>query len=351
MLRYLFLFTVFGALSMTPASADANAPIIPYFASFNHFDHHWFEWMPKNPKYEAVEAMVADEPDGKHFVLVFLTERKAPKHQTFYTNDQAAGASGFGTYRDISYQSAGDSGMARSMHISLQGPNDARIDWSITFPNDTPVMAAQGGLTNQSGHSADKLLLLFYREKGAQTETNSLHIGSENYTLTSKEIAQLPFGPAYSSNIFVATLGFNTSTVTMRDGALHVNGSTYKETRNPDKSVDWSSEPYPGNKATLHYEGAALTRYEYDSDGHRFVAAFVPGLALAPRTVRTVKYAFSFDDFANLYGGTIAESASAGETALRWFVSHPAWATPTHLSSKLNFSAADSYRLTFERIR
>lgn len=161
MLRYLFLFTVFGALSMTPASADANAPIIPYFASFNHFDHHWFEWMPKNPKYEAVEAMVADEPDGKHFVLVFLTERKAPKHQTFYTNDQAAGASGFGTYRDISYQSAGDSGMARSMHISLQGPNDARIDWSITFPNDTPVMAAQGGLTNQSGHSADKLLLLF----------------------------------------------------------------------------------------------------------------------------------------------------------------------------------------------
>lgn len=349
MVRDSFLAVAFLALSGAPALADGNAPVIPYFASFSHFNDHWFEWMPKNPKYEAIEAMVADEPNGKHFVLVFLTERKAPKHQTFYSNDRAAAASGFGAYRDISYQSTGNPGMARSMHVSLQGPGDAPIDWSINFPNDVPVEAAQGGLTNQSGHSGDKLLLLFYREKGAQTKTNSLHIGSENYTLTSNEIAQLPFGPAYSSNVFVATLGFSTSTVTMKDGTLNVNGSTFKEARNPDKSVDWISEPYPANKVRLHYEGEALTRYEYDSYGHRFVATFSSGLAFAA-AAKAVNYAFSFDDFANLYRGTISRSASSGVADLKWSVSYPKWATQTRLETSFDFTDPDSYRFTFARI-
>lgn len=330
------------ALGATGEPAKLSAPLVPFVPTFNHFDHHWFEWMPKNPKYEAIEAMVSDNPGGPPDILVFMTERKAPKRQLFFTNNRMTAASGFAAYRDIAYSRSGDPGDAQGMHIRLRGQNNEEIDWSIAFHTGAKARASQGGLTGQSGHSGSTLFMLFYREKGAQTTENRLRIGAADYSLTRSQIGTLPFGPSYSANIFVGTLPYATSRITWHNQALSINGLAFKRAPEAHAVVDYVAQPYPGSSTTLRYDGANLAGITSENNGHTFVTRISPGLR---PDGGDAAFSVSFDNFENVMTGTVHAASTKRGTALDWKIA-TSWAKGRHLHSLLT-SNQDGYLLTF----
>ncbi len=330
------------------AAPPATPPLVPFSVSFNHFDHHWFEWMPNNRKYEAIEAMVSDASDGSHGIIVFETERAAPKRQVFYTNDRAFAATGFALYRDISYQVDGTATAPLSMHVHLLDRDGAPVDWSISFASGSALESKYAGLTNQSGHSGSRLFMLFYREKDAITTDNHLTIGSTDYTLSPAQIAKLPFGPAYHSNVFIATLPYGSEHVAIPDaGHFNLGNEVYAKTQNPDGSIDWHARPYPGHAVTLHLVNGGIRTYAVESYGHRFAVTF--SSALTPRPGATCSFSFSFDAFTNLMHGTIAVAGSNSAPRVVWIIDS-AWAKNRRLVTEYSGLTPSGYTFDFKTL-
>src|SRR5262249_10224752 len=108
-------------IGMVGAPARAEVPLIPFHTSFTYWDHHWIQWLPTHPRFEAIEAAIAggDDP-SKRFIRVWLTERKSPKNQVYYFDNEAVlrtMRSGF--VRQISFTIGGSAELPRALDLSL----------------------------------------------------------------------------------------------------------------------------------------------------------------------------------------------------------------------------------------
>ena len=150
------------------APANAAAPVVPLVTAHHHWDHHWFVWLPRHPVYESVEVMSIDSAGGFYrAVWVFFTERHGGKRQVHFFDDRQI-VEGFpgSHYRPIDYERSGSPGQGQSVRVALTGLDDVPIEIVVDLA-DRPLTRTGAGLTNQSGHSADTLFLLFHRDRPA----------------------------------------------------------------------------------------------------------------------------------------------------------------------------------------
>ena len=199
------------ATSMLPARGLAT-PAIPLISEHHYFDHHWYVWLPRHPTYEAVEVMSIDAPFNPYkLVWVFFTEREGAKRQHHLMSDRriAEAVDGF-HYREIYYRRTGEAGEGQGVHVSLTGPDGVPFEIEIDAEG-VPLTRAGAGLTDQSGHSADLLVLLFHRERAAVTERNRVVIGGHDFSFRTGDD---PEGKhrlmaAYSAGIQIVTFRFD----------------------------------------------------------------------------------------------------------------------------------------------
>ena len=63
--------------------------------------------------------------------------------------------------------------------MALTGLDDAPIDIAVDLA-DQPMTGTGAGLTDQPGHAADSLFVLFHRERNALTRASDVRIGGRD---------------------------------------------------------------------------------------------------------------------------------------------------------------------------
>jgi hypothetical protein len=318
-----------GAASLAPAAA-AEAPLVPLVSSLYHWDHHWYIWLPGDPVYEAVEVMAAERgPDTVPLVWVFFTERDGPKRQIHYYNDPRVAAARGAQSRDIAFKMTGSEGEPRGLSVSLVDLAGRPIEIGAGFSPDARLNTAGAGLTNQIGHSADRLLLMFFREKNAFAQSWFVTIAGTDATKPQPgESRPTPFPAAYSSNIFVGLFPFGIQSVSFADvrpgearAVVHFTPGgeigTYSATRLDGSRI----ELVAGQDATLQ-------RYRHRNGPHVLEVSFVPPLPSPGGLTADVDsaYRISLDGFRDLLTGMVHVSRRGDGIILDWAFDAPDWA-------------------------
>ena len=182
----------------------------PIISTFGHWDHHWYIWLPGDPTYEAVEVMSNDRAAPMPpLVWVFFTERAAPKRQVHYFNDAQLAAARGGRFSEIAFATAGAKGRPQGIKVSLADTVGRPVAIEVQFAPEAQLTTRGAGLTNQSGHSADRHLLLFFREKNVFAQLRHVTIAGVDVAYPQPgENHPIPWPATYSSNIYVAVFPF-----------------------------------------------------------------------------------------------------------------------------------------------
>jgi hypothetical protein len=176
-LRFILGISAIAFASMTAIAT----PLVPIVSFLQHWDHHWYVWLPGDPVYEAVEVMAAERGPGRVPLLwVFFTERAVPKHQFNYYNDAqfAAARAAAGTtaqFADITFSMTGAEGEPRGVAVEFLDSKNRPVTISVGFASGAKLGTVGAGLTDQIGHSSERLLLLFFREKAAHAGSARNH--------------------------------------------------------------------------------------------------------------------------------------------------------------------------------
>ncbi len=329
----LALFVSGTALASMTASA---APLVPIVSFLQHWDHHWYVWLPGDPVYEAVEILAAKPgPDTPPLLWVFFTERAPPKHQINYYNDAQVAAAraaqgAAAQFADIKFSVTGSDGEPRGVAAEFVDLQNRKVTIGVEFDRGTTLGTLGAGLTDQIGHSSERLLLLFFREKGARTQNPHVTIGGTDAAkLPPGQAYPLPFAAAYSSNILVGGFPFVGLDVSFDGGAEKPGrGVRFAPTATPDAYE--AAPPNIGRVTLVTVSDGALARYQQrDRTGaHVIDIEFDPPLPptsdLASETVSAFK--ISLDDFRDLLAGSIEVCRDGGAILIDWRFDKPAWA-------------------------
>jgi hypothetical protein len=315
--------------ALLPSAAVAEAPMVPLVSGLHHWDHHWYIWLPGDPDYEAVEVMVAERgPNAVPLVWVFFTERDGSKQQVHYYNDPRIAALTGAQSRDIAFAMTGSEGEPRGLSVSLVGLTGRPIEIGASFSPGAGMVTTGAGLTNQSGHSADRVLLIFFREKNAFAQTWHVTIAGTEATKPQPGVNHpTPFPAAYSSNIFVGLFPFGIQHVSFADvrpgeekDVAHFTPSgeigTYSATRLDGSRVELVTGP-----------DASLQHYRHRNGPHVLEVSFVPPLPSPGRLTADVDsaYRISLDGFHDLLAGTVHANRKDDGIILDWAFDAPDW--------------------------
>ncbi len=304
-------------------------------------------WTPTHPTYESVEVMAKPHPDRPEEPLVwaFFTERAGDKNQVHYLNDsmrvehfEASGGEAY--YRPIDYQAEGPSTGAKDLTVSFDDRSGEPVSWTVRFGEKRALTKRGAGLTNQSGHAAERIFLLFYRGENAITTTSSLTIGGEDFSFPDDpEVkGQFPFQTAYSSNVYVASVVYGTSRFAYPSSGRSSEGRPGRIFRPVGPSSRFSGSaarvfesPLAGTRDTAYLvasEQGELKRYEHREGRHAFRITFDPPLPPAGRATRSTKHSFcmSLDSLDCVVSGTLsANRREEGALSLKWRPRTPKW--------------------------
>jgi len=290
--------------------------MIPINTAFIHADHHWIMWLPKHPVYEAVEVMSVNKtgsPQGKA-LRVFFTERNGGKRQVYYFNEASAAQRwrGEAYHRDIEYKSEGAAGSPQNVFVRFKDKDDRAVELSIQFEKNQKLATEGAGLSNQMGHSADSLFLLFYREKAVATTKGRLLIGGEDYSY--KE-GQTGSKPGYRFNTYSATITYGQSRFTWnQDGLTNSWGRVFGNGDKSNSEMVYRSKPFLNStgeqsviEITANREGE-IRQYKHHSGGRAFQIEFAPALPTieSAKSGQVIRYQMSFDNFKNLIEGVLS---------------------------------------------
>lgn len=324
------------------APEPSRWPAIPFVTSFYHWDHHWFIWLPRHPLYESLEVM-SNDPHGGALPLVwtFFTERAGTKHQVHYLNDpQVARYFGSDTYvRSFDYRVTGTPGGPRGLHLAFHDKNDRAVVWELDFQANAVLTDMGAGLTNQSGHSASSLFLVFFRERDALATTSRVLIGDDDLSYLPGPDVKYPFPPAYSSNVYVAAFSYTSIRCGLASSAyVCTSGRTF--TRDASASVFTSNSVGWQNTITLYTDSAGgLTQYVHRAGEHVMRVDFSPPLPNPAEHAasRALNYAISIDRFDRLIAGTLTINGAPPEWGLAFAPEQPEWAKSYAFRSNLVF--------------
>jgi hypothetical protein len=327
-------------------SAVAGTPLVPITSFLYHWDHHWYIWLPGDPVYEAVEIMAAERPKSGPLVWVFFTERNPPKHQTHYFNDALAAAAGGGQVSDIAFKMTGAEGEPRGVSVAFTNNKAQKIAIDVGINSQARLTTAHGGLTNQIGHSADRLFLIFFRETAAYADTWSVAIDGVNVAVAQPgQNHPAPFPASYSHNIFVAGFPFGDRRIDFGNAGIDGNsdvahfiqtaGADSFQTTLPDRSrIEISTEKDGSLKYYRHFDSTG---------GHTLEIKFDPPLQPSSRLLQLADSAFaiSLDGFHDLLSGVVQANRGMDAVTLEWRFEKPDWARARSLLSTLSVKDGD----------
>ncbi len=319
------------AAALTSANlAEANhkaAPLVPIISFLNYWDHHWYIWLPGDPVYEAIEVMATERGAQQPLVWAFLTERTPPKQQVYYYNDPAAAAARGAFFVPIRFVMHGDADAPRGVTVAFDDAGKRAIAIDVTMATDARLSTKGAGLTNQSGHSEARLLLLFFREQAAYASGWSVTIdGIDVSKPQNGHNFPAPFPAAYSRNIYVGGLRFGEIDVSFADADQSGTALNFASAAQPGV--------YEANGAELTLiaadDGALRVYRQHDwSRTHVMEINFDPPLPAATQLASSEAlsgFTISLDRFENLLSGEIGIRRDAGNITLDWCFEEPAWA-------------------------
>jgi hypothetical protein len=285
---------------------------VPLVSFFAHWDHHWYVWLKGDATYEAVEVMSRQNGGETPQVWVFFTERLAPKRQVHLTNDRRLAATNGWEYCDMDFSTSGPAGEQQSLAVTLRGPTDRFVSIDVERSATADLSAERAGLTNQIGHSGDKLILLFFRELGALSAKASVIMDGVNVAEPQPDASfTAPFTVAYSRNIIVSGFPFGT----WRLGLA--------------KSDDgWRSRAVNDTVVQLRTTGDNQLQTYFHRDGeHALTVRFAPAIPPPERLAAgfDTKFTMSLDRFADLVKGTLHAEPAADGARFDWTFDTPAW--------------------------
>ena len=269
--------------------AAAAAPAVPLISNHVYFDHHWYVWLPRHPTYEAVEVMSIDAPYNPYrLVWIIFTEREGGKRQHHLMDDrQIAEAVDDFHYREIDYRRAGGAEEGQSVYASFTGPDGARVEVEIDAEG-LPLTEVGAGLTDQSGHSADELVMLFHRHRSARTDNNRVVIGGKDFSF---RVGDDPDGvhrfvAGYSAGIQIVIMPFGQWTFSAIEMRLSDDAAGLSfNVREQNEGIALVAD-LPGyqNRATIELDAeSALKRYRHDEGSHRMVISLDEAVPLVGR--------------------------------------------------------------------
>jgi len=332
-------FLTFGLIisGTIPASMTATAaPLVPIVSFLQHWDHHWYVWLPSDPVYEAVEIMAAERgPNRPPLLWVFFTERAVPKRQINYYNDAevaaARAADGItAQFADIKFAMTGADGAPRGVSAGFVDFKNRPVTIEVGFAPEARLVTANAGLTDQIGHSGERLLLLFFREKGARAQNPHVTIaGADVARLPPGQDNPAPFAAAYSANIFVGGFPFIGLDVGF-DGSAETSS---RAARFEPTGTPGVYEAAPSNigriKLLTTADGALASYQQHDRTGHHLIEIrFDPPLPPAQRLATEIRSAFqiSLDNFRDLLAGNIRLRRDGAGVMMDWRFDKPSWA-------------------------
>jgi len=357
-LKDLFALLGFGLLGSIVAPAYATAadtPLVPIISLFHHWDHHWYLWLPGDPVYEAVEVMAAERaPNTSPLVWVFFTERDGPKHQVHYLNDSRLAAATGAVSREIALTMAGAEGGPRGVSVKLVDVQGRPVSIDVELAADARLTTRGAGLTNQIGHSADRLLLVFFREKHAYAQTWHVMIaGTDVAEPQPGQNHPVPFPAAYSSNIFVGGFPYGDRRVSF-EAARRGEGGEIERFAFAGTPGTYRADLSNGTSIELEAAADAKLRgYRHRQGEHELEITFDPPLQSARRLSGEIDsgYRISLDGFRDLLVGNV-QTARRGETiVLDWHFETPDWTRNHPMRTTVQLGDASATRIDLQPLR
>ena len=162
----------------------------------------------RSPSVPGTFNQIARSLNPYRAVWVFFTERDGGKCQVHFFDDRRIVEGFAGShYRSIDHERSGIPGRGQSVRVSLTGLDDEPIEIAIELA-DKPLHRIGAGLTNQSGHAADTLFLLFHRDRNAVAKSNEVQIGGSDYSFRAEDDPEgkYRFQASYSAGIQIGII-------------------------------------------------------------------------------------------------------------------------------------------------
>ena len=234
-------------------------------------------------------------------------------------------------FRDIAYRRTGKAGLGQSVQVALSGLDETTIEIAIDVDN-RPLTRMGAGLTDQSGHSADEHLLLFYRDRNIFASTNTVLIDGQDFSFRAGDdpAGKHPFAAVYSSGIQLALIPFGHWSFSADGAQLDEESSDLSfavAARDQETSLVADLPGYRNRVTIVMDSNGALRRYAHDAASHRLVMTLDQALPLdryAPRAVGAFSIHMDPDDPV-AHGQVVSEPTAAGRR-LSWRFVSPSWA-------------------------
>lgn len=351
------LAVALACLAAPPAQAAAPAPAVPLVSVHHHWDHHWFVWLPRHPVYESVEVASIDTAGSPYrAVWVFFTERRGGKRQThFFDNREIVERFPGSLYRPISYERSGAEGRAQSVRVAFDGPDGAPVEIAFDL-SDRPLSAERAGLTDQSGHGAEALFLLFHRDRGAPARGNEVRIGGRDYSFRDGDdpAGRHRFMAAYTAGIQVAVIPFDRLAFQRSGALLNAAGADLSFAVASTEGGIRLTANRPGyrNRIAIDLDAAgALLAYRHDAGAHRLLLKLDAALPVSRDASRTSRrFAVYMDSIGPVAHGSVVSEKATGGRRLTWRFRLPRWAAEYPFESTIG-PTRDGHSLTIRSRR
>ena len=321
------------AFTSTGRATAGSTPAVPLISYHYHFDHHWYVWLPRHPTYEAVEVMAIDAPYNPYrLIWVFFTERGGEKRQHHFMDDpRIAEGTEYFHHRKIDYRRTGESGAGQSVHVSLTGLDGVPIDIEIDAEG-VPLTTDGAGLTNQSGHGADRVVMLFHRKRSARAERNRVTIGGEDYSFRAEDDPEgmHRFLAAYSAGIQIVVFPFG-QWAFEGDGtrlSSEAAGFSFTAEGREDGAVLVSDLLGYSNRTAIELDADGdLERYRHDVGEHRMAISLDDALPLTgPAPQSASRFTVLLDPDEPVASGRVVSAPTESGRRLSWTIDTPSWA-------------------------
>ena len=320
------------AFTIAGRGAAASSPAVPLISHHYYFDHQWYVWLPHHPTYEAVEVMSIDAPFNPYrLVWVIFTERDGEKRQHHFMDDRRiAESTDYFHYREIDYRRAGKAGEGQSVHVSFTGFDGAQVEVEIDAEG-VPLGRVGDGLTDQSGHGAEKVVMLFHRERNALTERNRVAIDGRDFTFRAGDAPEgkHQIGAAYSAGIQIVVFPFGQWTFAAGEARLSDDAAGLSfdaEARSGGMALVADLEGYR-NRVTIELDAdGALERYRHDVGSHRMVISLDEALPLAGPAPQSVsRFSILLAPEEPVASGRVVSEPTGSGRRLSWTIDTPSW--------------------------
>jgi hypothetical protein len=341
-----------GLIFVSHTAAAAEADMMPIISAFRHWDHHWYIWLPGDPKYEAVEVMSNDlDAAMPSLVWVFFTERGAPKRQVHYFNDARVATARGGNYREIAFAMTGAEGEPRGIMVSLNDVDGRAVAIEVEFGPEVQLTTRGAGLTDQSGHSADRHLLLFFREKNAITSNRTVtRDGIDVARPQPGESHTIPWPAAYSRNIFVAVFPFEERSVVFGTSGP-IEPDVVRIAPADPNGVAVSDLIDRSKLELVATSSGQLQRYRHCDGSHVLEIDFKPPLLSRDQRAKAVASVFqiSIDGFHDLMTGSVKVTGDGKAVVIDWHFERPEWARATPLQTNISYEGGGRARIALRQ--